>query len=321
MTEAAGRLSRAGSAMAEAAARSSSADLLRVNRLTGGAALLAMLIGWVLSTLLTRGIEGPLRKAVEEMATGAHQLADAVSHISSASQALAQGASEQAATLEETSSAGTEVASLVSANADHSQHAAGAMDRALGLSRQAEQELALTLSAMHGITDSSGKISKIIKTIDEISFQTNILALNAAVEAARAGEAGLGFAVVADEVRNLAQRCARAASETAELIEESISRSREGAAKVDLVAESVRAFTVTATDAKAFVDQVESGGRQQAHGVEQVASSLSQIQQVTQATAAHAEQSAAAAEELTAQAETLRSVGVTLETMIGARTS
>src|SRR5437899_8385538 len=126
------------------------------------------------------------------------------------------------------------------------------------------------VTAMTDITTSSGKISKIIKVIDEIAFQTNILALNAAVEAARAGEAGLGLAVVADEVRNLAQRCAQAARDTASLIEDSIATSRDGNARLDQMTGAVRAMTENSLRVKTLVDEVNQGSQEQARGMEQI---------------------------------------------------
>ena len=152
--------------------------------------------------------------------------------------------------------------------------------------------------------------------IDEISFQTNILALNAAVEAARAGEAGMGFAVVADEVRNLAQRCAAAAKDTADLIEESISNSTDGKAKVDQVAVLVRAIAAQAAEVKVLVDEVSAGSEEQTRGVEQIAGAVQQMEKTTQASAASAEEGAAAAEQLTAQSESLREVIARLREMV-----
>jgi methyl-accepting chemotaxis protein/methyl-accepting chemotaxis protein-1 (serine sensor receptor) len=174
-----------------------------------------------------------------------------------------------------------------------------------------------TVAAMGEINTQSGKISKIIKVIDEIAFQTNILALNAAVEAARAGEAGMGFAVVADEVRNLAQRCAQAAKDTASLIEESIAKSNDGKTKVDQVATAIRAITEDSTKIKTLVDEVNLGSQEQARGIEQISKAIIQMEQVTQKTAANAEEGASAAVELTAQSETLRDVVERLTAIAG----
>jgi methyl-accepting chemotaxis protein/methyl-accepting chemotaxis protein-1 (serine sensor receptor) len=178
------------------------------------------------------------------------------------------------------------------------------------------QSLVEMVGAMEGINASSQKISKIIKVIDEIAFQTNILALNAAVEAARAGEAGMGFAVVADEVRNLAQRCAQAAKDTAGLIEESIERSNGGRMKVDQVAVAIRAVTAESAKIKVLVDEINVGSVEQSSGIDQISRAITQMEQVTQGSAANAEESAAAAEELNAQAEHMKDVVGALRAMV-----
>src|SRR5437762_5567743 len=163
---------------------------------------------------------------------------------------------------------------------------------------EANATLAEMMTSMREIGASSGKISKIIKVIDEIAFQTNILALNAAVEAARAGEAGMGFAVVADEVRNLAQRSAHAAKDTAALIEESIARSDRGALRVEKVSSSMQEITNSVVKVKSLIDHVSEASRQQAHGFEQVSQALGQMEQMTQNNASSAEASATAGEAL-----------------------
>src|SRR5439155_5253415 len=182
------------------------------------------------------------------------------------------------------------------------------------------QTLDEMMTSMREIGASSGKISKIIKVIDEIAFQTNILALNAAVEAASAGEAGMGFAVVADEVSNLAQRSAQAAKDTASLIEESILKSGEGSAKLADVASSIQAITEGAVKVKTLVDEVEASSKEQAQGIEQISKAVAQMDEVTQRTAANAEQSAAASEELNAQSKALMTVVAQLEKLVGAGT-
>lgn len=262
-------------------------------------------------------INRALRQAVAELAEGAEQTASAASQVSSSSQWLAQGSSEQAASLEETSASTEEINSMARKNTENSRNATDLVTQSQQKFAQTNQSLEQTVVAMGEINAQSGKISKIIKVIDEIAFQTNILALNAAVEAARAGEAGMGFAVVADEVRNLAQRCAQAAKDTTSLIEESITKSNDGKTKVDQVATAIRAITEESARIKTLVDEVNLSSQEQARGIEQIGKAITQMEQVTQKTAANAEESAAAAEELTAQSETLKDVVERLTAMVG----
>ena len=282
-----------------------------------GVSLLAILCGSGLAFFIVRSINRVLRQTVIELNEGAGQVASAASQISSSSQSLAQGASEQAAALAETSSSGEEINSMAHKNAENSQSANVLVMHAQQEFALANASLEAMIAAMADIKESSDKVAKIIKVIDEIAFQTNILALNAAVEAARAGEAGMGFAVVADEVRNLAQRCAQAARDTAALIEESIAKSNDGQVKVDHVASSIRTIIEESVKIKTLVDEVTVGSQQQTHGIEQIAKALTQMEQVTQQSAANAEESAAAAEELTAQASTLMQVAHQLSIMVG----
>lgn len=269
------------------------------------------------SLWLTRSASSRLRLYAGEMMEGSRQVSAAASQVAAASQSLAQGTSEQAATLEETSSSTTEIAAITRKNADNTQAVAGLMGETARLVSVANHNLEEMVQSMKEINGSSAKISKIIRVIDEIAFQTNILALNAAVEAARAGEAGMGFAVVADEVRNLAQRSAQAARDTALLIEESITKSNEGSSKLGSVAQSIRQITGSATEVKTLVDEVNAGSQEQARGIEHISSAVVQMEQVTQRSAASAEESAAAGEELASQAQSLYNLVEGLQGLIG----
>lgn len=201
-------------------------------------------------------------------------------------------------------------------NAATSREAAELFSRADAMAVRADQALNDMMVAMGQIRGSGDKVAKIIKTVDEIAFQTNILALNAAVEAARAGEAGLGFAVVADEVRNLALRAAQAARDTVALIDESRDASTSGDAKASHLAGAIRDITASIERAKTLVDSVSTASAQQANGFRQVSESISEMEKLTQGTAATAEETAAASEEMHAQAEAARNQGQRLRVMV-----
>jgi methyl-accepting chemotaxis protein/methyl-accepting chemotaxis protein-1 (serine sensor receptor) len=282
--------------------------------------LLSLGIG-VAVIYVVRGINAALGQAVVELSEGAEQIASASSQVSSSAQSLAQGASQQAASLEETSASSEEINSMAQKNTAN----ATAMAALVGNSKtefvDTNRQLGEMMTAMDEINDSSGKIAKIIKIIDEIAFQTNILALNAAVEAARAGEAGMGFAVVADEVRSLAQRSAQAAKDTAVLIEDSVAKSGAGKAKLGGVVLSIQSISEEFVNIGTLVDEVSHGSREQSAGIDQIGRALSQMEQVTQTTAASAEESAAASEELNAQSESMKDLTGRLNEMVGAQVS
>ncbi len=264
-----------------------------------------------------RDIRRTLGDVAVTLTDSVRQVLTAASQVSSSSQALSRGSTEQAASLEETSASMEEMASMTRRNAENANRAADLMGETERVVHDANAALQQLVGAMNGIQDSSGKIAKIIKTIDEIAFQTNILALNAAVEAARAGEAGMGFAVVADEVRNLAQRSAQAAKDTATLIEDANGRAKDGGAKLARVEASIGAITDGANKVKALVDEISVASRQQAQGIDQVTQAITQMEKVTQTTAATAEESAAASQELNTQAEHSTAAVARLEALVG----
>ena len=277
--------------------------------------ILVLLVG-AGGLFIVAGMARTLKSVAESVATGAQQVAQAAAQVSSSSQVLAQDASANAASLEEASASTEEVNSMARRNTESSRSAVGIVGRSAEKFGDTNRALDEMVVAMDEISGSSQKISKIIRVIDEIAFQTNILALNAAVEAARAGEAGMGFAVVADEVRSLAQRSAQAAKDTAALIEESIAKSDGGKSKVDRVAEAIRAVSGEAAQVKTLVDQVSSGSEEQARALEQITKAITLMERSGQTTAATAEESAAAAQELTAQSETLTAIGRQLRELV-----
>jgi methyl-accepting chemotaxis protein/methyl-accepting chemotaxis protein-1 (serine sensor receptor) len=195
--------------------------------------------------------------------------------------------------------------SMTRKNADNSLQCTQLMSVVDTRVAEANRTLQQMVASMEEINGSSEKISKIIKVIDEIAFQTNILALNAAVEAARAGQAGMGFAVVADEVRSLAERSAQAAKDTAVLIEDSIATTNEGGTRLTEVTSVIKSITESANHVKTLVDEVNLGSQEQARGIEQISKAITQIEQVTQRAAASAEETASAGEELSAQSQAM----------------
>ena len=285
--------------------------------LVRGVALTGMAAGAVGIVVAVRSMSRVCRITVD-LEERIDQVASASTQVSSASQSLAQGASEQAASLEETSATSEEITSTAGRNADNSRSAAGLMQEVAQAVEKANQTLEEMVNSMIEINTASEKISKIIKVIDGIAFHTNILALNAAVEAARAGEAGMGFAVVADEVRSLSQRCAQAAHDTADLIEESIRKTSEGTSKMDAVTMAIGAISDTALKAKELVDEVNAGSGEQAKAMQQVARAIGEMQSVTQRTAANAEESASASTELSGQASAMNSAITQLGALVGA---
>jgi methyl-accepting chemotaxis protein len=299
--------------------------------IVGGLAILvlAALLAWKTA----RSTSHWLGKAAEDFYAQAGELSDAAGQITETSNRLAEGASEQAASLEETSASLEEMASMTKRNADSAQGAkqlSGEARVAAESGAKHTQELAIVMeqvksaslqmrSVMDAVKSSSDEVSKIIKTIDEIAFQTNILALNAAVEAARAGEAGMGFAVVADEVRSLAHKSATAARDSAAKIDAAVQRSLQGvqvsdkvqeslglvAAQVQQVAVGLQSIVDKSREVDKLIGEIAASSSEQSTGIEQVNMAVTQMDQVTQTNAAGAEECASAAAALNTHAETL----------------
>jgi methyl-accepting chemotaxis protein len=252
------------------------------------------------------GMIAALKSIVMKVSQIGFRLSDGASQVSDASQSLSQGATESAASLEQITSTMTEISSQAHNNAENAAQANTLSDTAFsavetGVSRMNEME-----QAMAEIHSSSGNITKIIKTIDEIAFQTNLLSLNAAVEAARAGRHGKGFAVVADEVRSLASRSAQAAKETEALIEESNRKVEEGGNIAKRTAGAFKEIMEQVEKVASLTGEIAQASKEQAEGATQISEGLNQIDSVTQQNTANAEQTAAAAAELLSLAEDLQ---------------
>jgi len=291
------------------------ANFMKVFSLT--AMLVGVALAMALGILITRSIVGPIRRIIEGLSEGADQVASASGQVSSASQSLAEGASEQAASIEETSASIEEMASMTKQNADNAGQANSLMGEAKQMVGTANDSMGSLTESMKGISKASEETAKIIKTIDEIAFQTNLLALNAAVEAARAGEAGAGFAVVADEVRNLAMRAADAAKNTANLIEGTVKKVKDGSELVARTNEAFGEVAGSATKVAQLVGEIAAASSEQSQGIDQVNKAVSEMDKVVQQNAANAEESASASEEMNAQAQEMKGFVEELVNLVG----
>ncbi|MDF2605962.1 MAG: methyl-accepting chemotaxis protein [Bacillales bacterium] len=239
-----------------------------------------------------------INSASEQVASGSKQVSDS-------SMALSQGATEQASSIEQLTVSIEEISSQTNNNARNAAQANELAESAKKDAVQGNERMAQMLNAMADINESSSNISKIIKVIDEIAFQTNILALNAAVEAARAGQHGKGFAVVAEEVRNLAARSANAAKETTTMIEGSIKKVEDGTKIANETAQALNMIVDGVTKAATLVSDIAVASNEQASGISQITQGIAQVSEVTQTNSATSEESAAASEELSSQAALL----------------
>ncbi len=254
-----------------------------------------------------------LKKLVEEnhrvlssINDAGYQVTIGASQVASASQSLAQGTTEQASAIEQITASIDEITEKTKQNASQANEAAKLVANAIQDVKEGNAKMQDMMVAMEEINKSSESISKIIKVIDDIAFQTNILALNAAVEAARAGEAGKGFAVVAEEVRSLAAKSAAAASETAEMIEGSISKVNLGSRIADETAKALEVITNVVEQSEVLINNIAQTSNYQATAVAQVDQAITQVSQVVQTNSATSEQCAAASEELSGQASRMR---------------
>lgn len=273
-----------------------------------GAALSWLLVRWV--TRAVGGVSSQLGRASEQVTHASAAVAESTNQVFDSTVS-------QAASLEETSAASNEVSATAEANADACTTLTQCMKRVEAEMGEGEAAMRSLRESIAGIVHSSNNISKVLLTIDNIAFQTNILALNAAVEAARAGAAGMGFAVVADEVRNLSLRCAEAARQTGEFIEESVRNAREGELRVGHAARVIASVSGVAKQAAELSGSVNAGSLEQATGVAQIASALSGLEQINLQNAAGAEQSSLACKQLDEEAKSLRALVCELQTIAG----
>ncbi len=270
--------------------------------------IIGIALGIIIAVFVIRALIRVLNNVIASLGDSSTQVNAAAGQISGASQSLAEGSTEQAASLEETSSALEEMASMTRQNADNANKTNDTNKQNNELISEGAVAVANMSTAMSEINDSAEKIHRIIKTIEDIAFQTNLLALNAAVEAARAGEAGKGFAVVADEVRNLAGRSAQAARDTTELIEGTVLRVKNGSDIASRLNTSFKQIEEGSTDVSRLITQIAAATTEQAQGVDQVNTAVAQMDKVTQQNAANAEETASASEELSAQAQALNGI-------------
>jgi methyl-accepting chemotaxis protein len=277
------------------------------NIVTGVSLVLALVIGTIVIRVV-RETNSTLRELSTDVASGGHQIAGAASQVSRASQELAERASQQSASLHQTAVSAKEVLKVVRQNSEWARDAVALTGETEDHVKQGNSDIQKLAESMTSISDSSRKIAAIVRTIEEIAFQTKILSLNAAIEAAHAGDAGAGFSVVASEVQKLAQRCTQAASDSNVLLDESAARTSESAKCIQAMEGSIREITTQCGKVKELISDIDSGTQDQTRNLAQIDSAIGELEIVTDSVAATAQESASMASEFSAQSETLRSV-------------
>ena len=315
----ASELAHGGMTRIDASAHGTADDVRSNLRMSIILAALSVVAGFIISLLITRSITRPVAGIIAELTQAAAQVEASSSSFTDTSGALAENTASQAATLQETGAALEEMASATNQNADHARNTQNITDETISRIQAENASMQSMSAAMSDINEQADKISHIIKTIEEIAFQTNLLALNAAVEAARAGEAGKGFAVVADEVRSLAGRSASAAKDTSELINATVESVRHGAGVAVHLREGFGAINEGSESIGRLVRQIADATHDQAEGVSQINSAMSRLDKATQQISRMSVDSAESAQQLSEQTESLQGAMQRLVSLVGGR--
>lgn len=275
------------------------------------------IIGVIIMLLLSARISASIRETVYTLDKGAEEVASASFQISSSAQTLAQSNSELAASIEDISSILNHTSVIAEQNVDYSRHSDDIVKESAQTCHEANRTMEKLIASMHQIAEASNETQKIVKTIDEIAFQTNLLSLNAAIESARAGEAGAGFSVVAGEVRDLAMKASTAARNTEKLIHNTIKEGKEGIEFVQLVNKTISQIAVESEKINKMIACITSASEDQSEGIDKIKNTVNQINMKIQQNSASAEEFAGTSQELNTQAELMKEKATALTVLIG----